>query len=236
MSDVFGGYEPELLHDAVSISLIEGKGRGLTVSEAIEEGEMLLCEIAALQCFDDLGQTLLVAAMLLAGPDEEGLLSHLLHLHPEALQAETLPEEQTAALVFAEAWCDKMQSDCELGRVIEANRELLLLLGMKATMNAFSSGVYLFISMLNHSCCNNCEIVQHSGMAHVIANSTIPAGSELTIRYGNVDELPGRYGFQCACEVCEQSKESIQSAIQEHGKECDLRRGQLVHDVMLSLQ
>ena len=74
-------------------------------------------------------------------------------------------------------------------------------------------GLYTTISLVNHSCNPNCEIIFYDNVAHIQATRFIPQGSKITIDYGMVyylhpkekrqEILNQQYFFDCSCEACE---------------------------------
>ena len=106
-----------------------------------------------MQCFDDLGQTLYAVA---SQWDDLHELPQLLELHPDCLN--DLPTDAEQAKQFTQQWCPEMSQSDKIGSVVQQHADVLVHLAVKMTMNAFSSGVYLYISMLNHSCQSNCEV------------------------------------------------------------------------------
>lgn len=202
-------YDIELLSDAVDVAVLPGKGRGLVVSEDCERGALLLCEEATFPLHqDDMGDTLRALLRDVVIPWASGKdaspLAKLLLLSPSSLQS--LPEEQMEAARYVEHFCGALAaSEVEEATVREAahaHTDLLKMLAVKVAMNSFPSGVFLYLSMLNHSCCANCEVVNEAGTTHIVTNRAVKAGEELTIRYAAAAELQGRYGFKCACAAC----------------------------------
>jgi len=147
-------------------------------------------------------------------------------LHPTSLEDSYATEAQQDVVRYMETLCDVWENedtDEEVKFLVSAHRERIVLLALKVilhinpmtdlilansniafqvTMNAFGSGLYLWISMLNHSCKPNCEAVHSDGVTHIVSNRRIEKGSELTIRYGPAEDLLTRYGFTCVCDVC----------------------------------
>jgi len=204
-------YPIPLLSDSVSLVWTEGLGRGLRLTEDIEAGETLIIEDAFLPCDDDMGVMVrhLIAILVQQSAGEahaEKQLSALLALCPESF--DTLPEEQMKAVRFVEAFCAFLAAS-EAGESIAVREAaathttLLCHLAVKVAMNSFGSGVYLWVSMLNHECDPNCEVVHEGGVTHIVSNRASFAGQNLSIRYGPAPELFDRYGFCCSCGSCE---------------------------------
>lgn len=205
-------HDIELLSDAVDVVMVPGKGRGLVVNEDIECSSLLLCEEASLPFDeDDMGATVrtLIRDVIIpwANREDPAPLAKLLLLCPADLQH--LPAEQKHAVSYVEEFCKALATrEAEEAHMREAayrHTDLLKLLAVKVAMNSFASGVFLYLSMLNHSCCANCEVVHEGGTTHILTNRNVKAGEELTIRYAPAEELEARYGFKCDCGACDRN-------------------------------
>ncbi|KAI0021085.1 hypothetical protein F4780DRAFT_739030 [Xylariomycetidae sp. FL0641] len=77
---------------------------------------------------------------------------------------------------------------------------------------ALESGASLFLvaSRFNHACrgWNNVDYMMQGSKNQIAftTNQAVPAGTELTIRYGSPESLKYNWGFDCTCGGCEQDK------------------------------
>ncbi|CAG8953088.1 hypothetical protein HYFRA_00003283 [Hymenoscyphus fraxineus] len=84
------------------------------------------------------------------------------------------------------------------------------------TVDAGATAVFEATCRINHACAPNCRwhwkpadrsLGEEEGHMMVWATREIAEGEELTIDYGCTGrELESKYGFRCACEICELSK------------------------------
>ncbi|ORY51379.1 SET domain-containing protein [Rhizoclosmatium globosum] len=90
--------------------------------------------------------------------------------------------------------------------------------GEKEEERVVGTSLYLFASMLNHSCVPNVKVDwEDSNIIHAIANKDIAAGEELTITYNSEAAKMGtderweyfryNYGFICTCPLCSGASE-----------------------------
>ncbi|KAK3250695.1 hypothetical protein CYMTET_39935 [Cymbomonas tetramitiformis] len=136
---------------------IAGGGRGVFAKQDIRAGTLLFTEHPAITVPDDRGEAeSLHGAMtrqVIQSEHRVKLLASMAVLHPTALkslpQAQlTLAREQHAHELKSLA--DKQTLEPRL------NEEEVLLVYLKMQMNAFYSGLYLNMAMINHACRPNC--------------------------------------------------------------------------------
>ncbi len=70
------------------------------------------------------------------------------------------------------------------------------------------TGVFATLSLFNHSCVPNCEVMPLGGKMAVLAQRPIKPGEELMVSYVRhfaqryIRQLPGEHSFQCDCLGC----------------------------------
>jgi hypothetical protein len=78
-------------------------------------------------------------------------------------------------------------------------------------IEGFGSGIWLYSSLLEHSCQANCNFVTSQDELILVALSEIPIGTSLTIDYNVATYKPqsirqsnyqSHYGFTCTCNMC----------------------------------
>ncbi|KAG8460063.1 hypothetical protein KFE25_014208 [Diacronema lutheri] len=185
-----------------------GGGRGVFAMRPIEAGELLMAEQPDVLCPAEprAGETLHVALAreLLAlprarAPDggwavtDARVAALLGRLHPRSL------EGLAASTAGVRSGAPDLEHDLapQLGYLArlpragsspELSRAELLRLLLQVRMNAFASGLYCELSMINHACAPSAikfarEDGGVDGMSRVCALRHIPAGGEVTINY-----------------------------------------------------
>lgn len=212
-----------------------GSGRGFLAPFRISAGTVLLSELPFATWPEDNkdGQTpwagvkglLVMAASIPAVPAgeqqnstsmkaiSEGIsmvLKEVSHLHPVNLSdvppdvLQRVKEDNAKDIkIFLEEWSE----------LSELTEEVLLRLLLVYQYNAFASGLYLHLSIFNHSCNPNCiklSPTQQGEPSVVRALRHIQPGEELTISYIDTHEqsVPKRhydlrsFDFRCECSRC----------------------------------
>lgn len=96
----------------------------------------------------------------------------------------------------------------------------------------YGRALFLFASYFNHSCQPNCESIQHNGTMAIVTRGPIPKGTELTIRYIDVNipcstrraTLLAEYHFLCQCERCIAEAEAQVKPTYTYAKSVNNRR------------
>lgn len=185
------------------------KGRGYFANRSISAGELLLSEEPHVfnPDDDDFGA---VAAVHVLAAEEEGS-----ELRVAAAESEGISEAE------AFRWLSGIPSLTKerAAKALAAARNN----GFCTSLQSTGEEVWLLfrkLSVFNHSCWPSCSVYRDpsTGISHVLAIRPVDKGTELTIHY--TDDLillpkelrkaflPGRFGFACECDRCEEEDQA----------------------------
>eukprot|EP00753_Platysulcus_tardus_P007843 PLAT15505.7.p1 GENE.PLAT15505.7~~PLAT15505.7.p1 ORF type:complete len:572 (-),score=264.64 PLAT15505.7:5-1720(-) len=209
-----------------------GGSRGFVAKRALPAGTLILSERAAYPWPRSLSSLPELAglASMLGSERRSELVRACSQLHPRSLEEadEELVDQLAEAHAGAvEAMLEEesaRESRGEIGAALTRPQLLRLLFSLRC--NAFASGLYLHMSMWNHSCVPNCvkfspggaesSAVGDAGCSEVWTQRAIEAGEELTISYLRPRLLPQRararrlrqqFMFDCDCPRCSRVEE-----------------------------
>lgn len=185
------------------------KGRGYFANRSISAGELLLSEEPHVfnPDDDDFGA---VAAVHALAAEEEGN-----ELRVPAAESDSISEAE------AFRWLSGIPSLTKekAANALAAARNN----GFCTSLHSTAEEVWLLfrkLSVFNHSCWPTCSVYRDpsAGTSHVLAIRPVDKGTELTIHYADdlillpkelrKAFLPGRFGFVCECDRCEEEDQA----------------------------
>ncbi|CAE7250096.1 RBCMT [Symbiodinium sp. CCMP2592] len=185
------------------------KGRGYFANRSISAGELLLSEEPHVfnPDDDDFGA---VAAVHVLAAEEEGS-----ELRVPAAESDGISEAE------AFRWLSGIPSLTKekAAKALAAARNN----GFCTSLQSTGEEVWLLfrkLSVFNHSCWPSCSVYRDpsTGISHVLAIRPVDKGTELTIHYADdlillpkelrKAFLPGRFGFACECDRCEEEDQA----------------------------
>ncbi|KAH9260057.1 hypothetical protein BASA81_001829 [Batrachochytrium salamandrivorans] len=225
-----------------------GGGRGYFAVGDILPGELVLMEapgadIPAFPEHRDPSERCLLNLASIADPalipTSKQFLENLQLLHPQSL--DDISPSRLADLKRDYAGLLGEMQTLPSAVALGLDQEPVLLRHLAALhFNGFTTGVYLYLAMVNHSCAPNCikwgarDGVDHS---EVRATRKIAKGEEITFSYlvpllrsrtARRRALHGQFGFDCTCELCdlavcppaletglEQAKETLELVLEQ---------------------
>lgn len=199
-----------------------GGGRGVFALENIEAGSLIMSEIPISEIPSHPPDRDPAERFVLHLTNEKNALSRLervaimeniKYLHPQSLHDITQEHltfiKNRSAKLLSEMQTNTIAIDLNLNEADTLYRVICAL-----HFNGFTTGVYLHLAMVNHSCCGNCvkwgvrEGVVHS---EVRATRRILAGEEISFSYlvpsmrsreARQRALTGQFQFTCQCQLC----------------------------------
>lgn len=198
-----------------------GGGRGVICTADIAAGTMLMAELPLLfmptkaQCEEQAGlaDEICVAALLDLPSDLcSDILKDLEVLHPQSLSE--IGEERVQVLKARYKKALVKGIETRTAQELKLTDDQILRVFCALRSNAFETGVYCVISMINHSCRPNCIKWSggQDGRSELQAVRDIRAGEEITISYLEPWEqsrrsrrvrIPDQFEFTCTCELCD---------------------------------
>lgn len=185
------------------------KGRGYFANRSISAGELLLSEEPHVfnPDDDDFGA---VAAVHVLAAEEEGS-----ELRVAAAESEGISEAEAFRWLSGISSLTKERA----AKALAAARNN----GFCTSLQSTGEEVWLLfrkLSVFNHSCWPSCSVYRDpsTGISHVLAIRPVDKGTELTIHYADdlillpkelrKAFLPGRFGFACECDRCEEEDQA----------------------------
>ncbi|KAL9609961.1 MAG: hypothetical protein Q9167_005313 [Letrouitia subvulpina] len=227
----------------VSIQVSKGHGRGLFTTKEVTAGELLLCEKAITYCSSNDSKTSLLVNTH-TDRITLGTQADLIAASVQKLLRNPSLATQFFSLYHGDYKCvDETHVDGSpiidtflVDRIISLNGfgcPRTSLESHSASMTSKSTdqpiphhtcGIFIKASHINHSCYGNSRRSFIGDMQIVRATCTIPAGTEILYCYarpGDTDPHDKRqekfqnWGFRCTCAICEQSKKTKKSVLNQ---------------------
>jgi len=189
-----------------------GGGRGIIAMEDLPAGSLVVAEIPVMP-FEDASQLDDPECLMIA---LEGVCASELAVNatefifPQDYSEADDEEKRNVANIWGE---DRLQ---QLAERVQVPRDELVRRVLALQHNAFDTGLYKWLSMINHSCAPNCikfAPSNSSGWASEIwTTRAVPKGGELTMSYRSPLEtaasamrlfLQQHHRFRCVCAACQ---------------------------------
>ena len=189
-----------------------GGGRGVFACRDIRVGEVVLQEAPLVRALPtnqkseegtvrakDEPLHMQLTRRVLQDPRRDALLEQMAVLYPRSvvdMDADVYKRAKRHHADSVDKLVDQQRQAPSAPQPLMAEEDVLIVL-LKVCFNAFQGGVYVKKGMFNHSCRPNCETfaagerpgrnagapAASSGASEIVANTDIPAGTELTISY-----------------------------------------------------
>lgn len=187
-------------------------GRGFIATEDIKPGTILLQEVPIMKLKSTKVDEMLDE--IFKHKDYKNIIQQLSFLHPIILDH----LEKQELINF------RLEHDEIMNRIYDSLTETqkkeyikddILKIALQLRFNGFSSGIYIHLSIFNHSCKSNCikfAPEQNKEYSEVVAIQHIKKGTELTINYltpfeqsteKRKKDLLNQFHFNCKCPLCE---------------------------------
>lgn len=190
-------------------------GRGFIATEDIKPGTVLLQEVPIMKLTSTKIDGMLEE--IFKHKDYKNIIYQLSFLHPISLD-HLEKQELIDFRVEHKDIVDKIYGGLSEGQKKDYSKDDVLKIALELRFNGFSSGIYLHLSIFNHSCKSNCiKFAPQQGMdfSEVVAIEPIKKGTELTINYLTPFEqatekrkrdITNQFHFVCKCSLCESNE------------------------------
>jgi hypothetical protein len=192
-----------------------GGGRGIIAMQDLPAGTLIVAEIPVLSFedssqLDDPAYLLTTLEKVCASPLAVDACAFI---YPQRYEEADLEEQSNVAAIWGEERLEELSTRVGVARNELVRRVLTL------QHNAFDTGLYKWLSMINHSCAPNCMKFAPSNSSswasEIWTTRAVRAGEELTMSYRAPLEtcsssmeafLLQNHRFSCTCAACTERK------------------------------
>ncbi|KAF4345120.1 unc-45 like b [Fusarium beomiforme] len=210
----------------VEIRMSPGKGHGLFLTEAVNAGDLFLCEKAFSYCHveEEIPKALLTISMNLA--TKQFKIGGSVYLLPQITQ-KLLHNPEHIATIRELSMVEKIITFNAMGAPLTTKAHFdEFFSGKTGNSESFSpyeaakfsnAGIWLLASRINHNCIGNCRRSFIGDMQIIRATKNMPAGTELLFSYRAPQPLDSyqlaqeelsAWRFTCSCELGKDNKKT----------------------------